>query len=94
MTRADRIPRDRSDDYSHEMASQRARFVETMTGTALDTVSSYTIDPAGATDAARGLSQPKHVAPAHPASTDPPSIIRPNARSSDLCAAFSRRVPR
>ena len=47
-----------------------------------------------ATDAARGLSQPKHVAPAHPASTDFSSIIRPNARSSDLCAAFSRRVPR
>jgi hydroxymethylglutaryl-CoA reductase (NADPH) len=46
MTRADRIPRDRDDDYSREMASQRAHFVKAMTGAALDTVASYTIDPA------------------------------------------------
>ncbi len=46
MARADRIPRDRDDDYTREMASQRAAFVAAMTGTALDTVSSYTIDPA------------------------------------------------
>jgi hydroxymethylglutaryl-CoA reductase (NADPH) len=46
MTRADRIPRDRGNDYSREMASQRAQFVTAMTGTALDTVASYTIDPA------------------------------------------------
>ena len=46
MARADRIPRDRDDDYSREMASQRAHFVKAMTGAALDTVASYTIDPA------------------------------------------------
>ena len=46
MTKSDRIPRDREDDYSREMASQRAAFVDAMTGTSLDTVSSYTIDPA------------------------------------------------
>ncbi len=46
MSKSDRIPRDRDNDYSREMASQRAAFVAEMTGTALDTVSSYTIDPA------------------------------------------------
>ena len=46
MTQSDRIPRNRDDDYSREMASQRAAFVTAMTGTTLDTVSSYTIDPA------------------------------------------------
>jgi len=46
MAKSDRIPRDRDNDYSREMASQRAAFVTAMTGTALDTVSSYTIDPA------------------------------------------------
>jgi len=46
MAKSDRIPRDRDNDYSREMASQRAAFVNAMTGTALDTVSSYTIDPA------------------------------------------------
>ena len=46
MSNSDRIPRDKQNDYSREMASQRAKFVEAMTGTKLDTVSSYTIDPA------------------------------------------------
>jgi hydroxymethylglutaryl-CoA reductase (NADPH) len=46
MSKSDRIPRDKDNDYSREMASQRAAFVAAMTGTALDTVSSYTIDPA------------------------------------------------
>jgi hydroxymethylglutaryl-CoA reductase (NADPH) len=45
MAKSDRIPRDRDDDYTREMASQRAAFVAAMTGTALDTVASYTIDP-------------------------------------------------
>mgnify|MGYP001817646191 FL=1 len=46
MAKADRIPRDRDNDYTRETASQRANFVKAMTGTALETVSSYTIDPA------------------------------------------------
>ena len=46
MSKPDRIPRDKTNDYTREMASQRAAFVEAMTGTRLDTVSSYTIDPA------------------------------------------------
>ena len=46
MSRSDRIPRDKHDDHTREMASQRFKFVEAMTGTKLDTVSSYTIDPA------------------------------------------------
>jgi hydroxymethylglutaryl-CoA reductase (NADPH) len=46
MSKSDRIPRDRDNDHSREMASQRAAFVAEMTGTALDSVSSYTIDPA------------------------------------------------
>ena len=46
MSKSDRIPRDRENDHSREMASQRANFVAEMTGAALDTVASYTIDPA------------------------------------------------
>ena len=46
MSNSDRIPRDKKNDYSREMASQRAAFVASMTGTKLDAVSSYTIDPA------------------------------------------------
>ena len=46
MSKPDRIPRDKNNDYSREMASQRAEFVTANTGAALDTVSSYTIDPA------------------------------------------------
>ncbi len=50
MSESDRIPRDRDNDHTREMASQRANFVAEMTGAKLDTVASYTIDP----DAARG----------------------------------------
>ena len=46
MSKSDRIPRDRDNDHTREMASQRATFVAEMTGAKLDTVSSYTIDPA------------------------------------------------
>ena len=46
MSKSDRIPRDRDNDNSRDMASQRATFVAEMTGTKLDTVASYTIDPA------------------------------------------------
>ena len=46
MTQSDRIPRNRDNDHSREIASQRAAFVTAMTGTTLDMVSSYTIDPA------------------------------------------------
>ena len=46
MSKSDRIPRDKDNDYSREMASQRAAFIKAQTGAELDTVSSYTIDPA------------------------------------------------
>ena len=46
MSKSDRIPRDKNNDYTREMATQRAAFVEAMSGTKLDTISSYTIDPA------------------------------------------------
>ncbi len=46
MSKSDRIPRDKTNDYSREMASQRARFVSEMTGAKIDTIASYTIDPA------------------------------------------------
>ena len=46
MSKSDRIPRDKKNDHSREMASQRAAFIKAMTGAKLDTVSSYTIDPA------------------------------------------------
>ena len=46
MSKSDRIPRDKENDYSRELASQRASFVSEMTGASLETVSSYTIDPA------------------------------------------------
>jgi len=49
MSKSDRIPRDKGNDHSREMASQRAAFIKAMTGAKLDAVSSYTIDPA-ATD--------------------------------------------
>ena len=45
MSKSDRIPRDRENDHSREMASQRANFVAEMTGARIDTVASYTIDP-------------------------------------------------
>jgi hydroxymethylglutaryl-CoA reductase (NADPH) len=46
MTRPDRIPRDRKNDYSRDQAAERAAFVTAKSGAALDAVSSYTIDPA------------------------------------------------
>jgi len=46
MSKSDRIPRDKENDFSREMASQRAAFIKAQTGAKLDTVSSYTIDPA------------------------------------------------
>ena len=46
MSKSDRIPRDKDNDHSREMASQRASFVTEMTGAKIDTVGSYTIDPA------------------------------------------------
>jgi len=46
MSKSDRIPRDRDNDHSREMASQRTSFISEMTGAQLDTVASYTIDPA------------------------------------------------
>jgi hydroxymethylglutaryl-CoA reductase (NADPH) len=46
MSNSDRIPRDKKNDHSREMASQRAAFIEAIAGTKLDMVSSYTIDPA------------------------------------------------
>jgi hydroxymethylglutaryl-CoA reductase (NADPH) len=46
MSKFDRIPRDKNNDHTREMASQRAAVIEAMTDTKLDAVSSYTIDPA------------------------------------------------
>ena len=46
MSQSDRIPRDRENDHTREMASRRAAFISEMTGAKLNTVSSYTIDPA------------------------------------------------
>ena len=46
MSKSDRIPRDKNNDHTREMASQRAAFIEAMTGARIDTVASYTIDPA------------------------------------------------
>jgi hydroxymethylglutaryl-CoA reductase (NADPH) len=46
MSTSDRIPRDRENDHTREMASQRASFIEAMSNSKMDTVSSYTIDPA------------------------------------------------
>jgi len=46
MSKSDRIPRDKENDYSREMASQRAAFIKAQTGAELDTVASYTVDPA------------------------------------------------
>jgi len=45
MSRPDRIPRDKDNDHSRDMATQRAAFIKAMTGAGLDTVRSYTIDP-------------------------------------------------
>ena len=41
-----RIPRDKNNDHTPEMASRRAAFIQETTGSKLDTVSNYTINPA------------------------------------------------
>jgi len=46
MTRADPIPRSRENDYTREQAAERCEFVRRKTGANLETVSSYSIDPA------------------------------------------------
>jgi hydroxymethylglutaryl-CoA reductase (NADPH) len=46
MSISDRIPRDKDNDHTPEMASQRIDFIEAMTGSRPDVVGSYTIDPA------------------------------------------------
>ena len=46
MAKSDRIPRDKDNDHTRDMASQRAAFVAEMTGAKPDTIASYTIDPA------------------------------------------------
>jgi len=40
-----RIPRDRENDYTHEMAAQRREFVREQTGTDLSHVGKYSFDP-------------------------------------------------
>ena len=46
MTERDAIPRDKGNDHTSEMAQKRAEFITAKTGAKLDTVSSFTIDPA------------------------------------------------
>ena len=46
MSRADSIPRNRENDYSTEQAATRCEFIRDKTGANLQTVSSYSIDPA------------------------------------------------
>jgi len=46
MNTPERIPRDRENDYSRDLAAERAAFVRSQTGVALDAVTSYAIDPA------------------------------------------------
>jgi hydroxymethylglutaryl-CoA reductase (NADPH) len=46
MSRADSIPRNRENDYSREQAARRCEFIRDKTGANLQTVSSYSIDPA------------------------------------------------
>src|SRR3954449_7316301 len=43
-----RIPRDSENDYTRDAAEQRRAFLEERTGQALEHVSSYSLDPAGA----------------------------------------------
>ena len=45
MSRADPIPRSAENDYSPAEATKRRDFVTAKTGTSLDAVGSYTIDP-------------------------------------------------
>ena len=46
MSRAETIPRDKEEDYSPEQATRRREFATAKTGARLDTVGSYSIDPA------------------------------------------------
>ena len=46
MSQSDRIPRDKKNDHTRDMALQRVAFIETNTGARLDTVSNYSINPA------------------------------------------------
>lgn len=46
MSRADPIPRNRENDYSREQVAKRREFINKKTGAEMNTVSSYTIDPA------------------------------------------------
>src|SRR3954471_6206798 len=43
-----RVPRDSENDYTRDAAEQRRAFLEERTGQALEHVSSYSLDPAGA----------------------------------------------
>lgn len=45
MSRADRIPRDKENNYSRELAEKRCNFVREKTGASLKSVASYSIDP-------------------------------------------------
>jgi len=46
MSTADRIPRDRDDDYTEAQAARRRDFIAEQTGARLDTVGRFAIDPA------------------------------------------------
>ena len=46
MSTAKPIPRDREDDYTVQQAAARRDFLREISGAGLDTISSYTIDPA------------------------------------------------
>ena len=41
-----RIPRDRQNDYTHEMAAKRREFIQSHTGADLSHVAQYSFDPA------------------------------------------------
>lgn len=41
-----RIPRDKTNDYTHEMAAQRREFLQHQTGAGLSHVAQYSVDPA------------------------------------------------
>ena len=75
MTRADPIPRNRENDYSKEQAATRCEFITERTGARLDTISSYSIDPAamrgnvenfiGTVQMPLGLAGPLHITGEH-----------------------------
>jgi hydroxymethylglutaryl-CoA reductase (NADPH) len=45
MSKADSVPRDRDNDYSHEQARRRREFVAERTGASLEMISRFAIDP-------------------------------------------------